>query len=59
MTLFNGWRYLSLDDSQAARDAVSASLPSARIVSLPPSDNAIGVVEGPTHMDRGGLLSGG
>ncbi|WP_158773538.1 TAXI family TRAP transporter solute-binding subunit [Cobetia sp. L2A1] len=49
-TMSKGWHYLSLDDSQAARDAVSESLPSARIVSLSPSDNATGVVEDPTHM---------
>lgn len=49
-TMSDGWRYLSLDDSQAARDAVSESLPSARIVPLSPGDNATGVVEDPTNM---------
>lgn len=49
-TMSNGWRYLSLENTQAARDAVSNSLPSARIVPLSPGDNATGVVEDPTNM---------
>lgn len=49
-TMSDGWRYLSLDNSPAAKAAVSANLPSARIVSVKPDASKTGVVENPTNM---------
>ncbi|NQZ30912.1 MAG: TAXI family TRAP transporter solute-binding subunit [Oceanospirillaceae bacterium] len=49
-TMDNGWRYLSLDNSEQAQQLVNENLPSARIVSVSPSDNKTGVKEDPTHM---------
>jgi TRAP transporter TAXI family solute receptor len=49
-TMSDGWRYLSLDDSSAAKEAVSTNLPSARIVSVKPDPSKTGVVANPTNM---------
>ncbi len=49
-TMQNGWRYVSLNDTPAARDAVAKNLPSARIVSIKPNKSKTGVVADPTHM---------
>jgi TRAP transporter TAXI family solute receptor len=49
-TMPNGWRYLSLDDSEKARAEAAKNLPSARIVSVSPSDSKTGVVADPTNM---------
>ncbi|MEI6896645.1 MAG: TAXI family TRAP transporter solute-binding subunit [Psychromonas sp.] len=49
-TMSDGWRYLSLNDSAAARKAVSTNLPSARIVSVKPDPSKTGVLENPTNM---------
>ncbi|RKF14357.1 TAXI family TRAP transporter solute-binding subunit [Alginatibacterium sediminis] len=49
-TMDGGWRYLSLDNSDASKQAVSENLPSARIVSVSPSESKTGVVDDPTHM---------
>jgi TRAP transporter TAXI family solute receptor len=49
-TMSDGWRYLSLNDSDAAKEAVSTNLPSARIVSVKPDPSKTGVVANPTNM---------
>lgn len=49
-TMKDGWRYVSLTDSEEARAAVTKNLPSARIVSVKPSKSKTGVVDDPTHM---------
>ncbi len=46
----NGWRYLSLNNTEQAKKAVNENLPSARIVALTPNKNRTGVTEKPTNM---------
>lgn len=49
-TMSDGWRYISLADTDAAKAAVEKNLPSARIVSVKPSKSKTGVVADPTNM---------
>lgn len=49
-TMKDGWRYVSLNDSDEAKAAVNKNLPSARIVSVEPSESKTGVVDNPTKM---------
>ena len=49
-TMSDGWRYISVNDTPEAKKAVERSLPSARIVSVSPSESRTGVVADPTKM---------
>jgi len=49
-TMKNGWRYISLSQSDDATAAVEKNLPSARIVSISPDKSKTGVVADPTNM---------
>lgn len=49
-TMSDGWRYVSLENTPAAKEAVTKNLPSARIVSVSPSKSKTGVVTNPTNM---------
>ncbi|WP_158278890.1 TAXI family TRAP transporter solute-binding subunit [Leucothrix arctica] len=49
-TMKDGWRYVSLNNSDEAKAAVTENLPSARIVSVKPSASKTGVVTDPTNM---------
>ncbi len=49
-TMKDGWRYISLTNSDAARAAVTKNLPSARLVDVKPSKSKTGVVDDPTTM---------
>ncbi|RVU85585.1 TAXI family TRAP transporter solute-binding subunit [Leucothrix sargassi] len=49
-TMKDGWRYVSLNNSPEAVAAVQENLPSARIVSVSPSESKTGVVADPTNM---------